>query len=226
MIQQQTGELLLFPNVIWALLINGITLGTNIAIGTTYGAIVQGPPYNWPNNNTSYANIGQIVAALVAVPLLGRGSDWLIKHIAKRNGGMHEPEVRLLPLIIPIIIGTFTVVLYGQGAAHPDQYHWFVYVWAIAAYYFAFVGANIAAITYLLDSYPARTGPLLVIICAFRGILSFGTSYGTAPFIANYGYDVAFGTFGGLTAAMGLLGIPIYFWGKKIRQVTGRFARD
>ncbi|RAO72960.1 uncharacterized protein BHQ10_008972 [Talaromyces amestolkiae] len=223
---RQTGELLLFPNVIWALLVNGLTLGTNVAIGTTYGTIITGAPYNWPNNSASYANIGQIVTALVALPLLGQGSDWLIKRMAKRNGGLHEPEVRLIPLIIPIIVGTFTAVLYGQGAAHPEKYHWFVYVWAVAAYYFAFVGANIAAVTYLLDSYPARAGPLLVIVCAFRGIISFGTSYGTAPFIASHGYDGTFGTFGALTAAMGLLGIPIYIWGKKIRHVTGRYARD
>ena len=59
-----------------------------------------------------------------------------------------------------------------------------------------------------------------------RGIISFGTSYGTAPFIASHGYDGAFGTFGALTAAMGLLGIPIYIWGKKIRHITGRYARD
>lgn len=83
---------------------------------------------------------------------------------------MHEPEIRLLPLIFLVIVGVFTAVLCGQGAAHPQQYHWFVYAWAVAAYYFGFVGANIVVITYLLDSYPARAGPLLVIICAFRGV--------------------------------------------------------
>lgn len=223
---QQTGELLLFPNVIWALLVNGLTLGTNVAIGTTYSSIITAAPYNWPNSSASYVNIGQIVTALIALPLLGQGSDWLTKRMAKRNGGLHEPEVRLIPLILPMIVGTFTAVLYGQGAAHPEKYHWFLYVWAVAAYYFTFVGANIAAITYLLDSYPARAGPLLVIVCAFRGIISFGTSYGTAPFIASHGYDGTFGTFGALTAGMGLLGIPIYVWGKKIREVTGRYAKD
>lgn len=52
---------------------------------------------------------------------------------------------------------------------------------------------------YLLANYPTRAGPLLVIICAFRGIISFGTSYGTAPFIASHGYDGTFGTFAALT---------------------------
>ena len=205
--------------------LNGLTLGVNIAIGTTYGSIVTSSPYNWHQSSASYVNCGQIVVALIALPLLGTGSDRIIRWKARRNGGIHEPEVRLLPLVFPIIVGIFTAVLYGQAATHPSSYHWFTYVWCVAAYFFCFVGANIVAITYLLDSYPARAGPLLVIICAFRGIISFGVSYGIAPFIERSGYDGAFGTFGALTAVLGLLGAPIYVWGKDIRHFTGRFVK-
>ncbi|KAL5361522.1 major facilitator superfamily domain-containing protein [Aspergillus floccosus] len=225
MVFQQTFELLLFPNVLWALLLNGLTIGVNIVIGTTYSGIVTSAPYNWPEKSASYVNCGQIVTALIALPLLGNGSDWLVKRMARKNNGFHEPEVRIIPLAFPIVIGVITAVLYGQGAAHPEQYHWFTYVWGVAAYYFCFVGANIVAITYLLDSYPSRAGPLLIIICAFRGIISFGTSYGTAPFIESHGYDGAFAVFAALTGALGLIGVPVYFFGKKIRQFTGRFAK-
>lgn len=224
--KQKTFQVLLFPNVFWALCLNGLTLGTNIAIGTTYSSIITGAPYNWPNASASYLNCGQIITALVALPVFGWGSDALIQWFANRRGGMHEPEVRLLPLALPTAVGVFTAVLYGQAAARPAQYHWFVYGWALAAYYFAFVGANIVAITYLLDSYPALAGPLLVVITAFRGIISFGVSYGIAPFIEHNGYDGAFATFGALTGLFGLLAIPVFIWGKKIRQVTGRYAKD
>ncbi|RAL07139.1 putative MFS transporter [Aspergillus homomorphus CBS 101889] len=222
---RQTFELLFFPNVLWALLLNGLTIGVNVAIGTTYSTVLSAGPYNWPDSSASYVNCGQIIVALLALPLLGHGSDWLIKYFARRNEGLHEPEIRIIPLIFPITVGVFTAVLYGQGAASPYHYHWFVYVWTVAAYYFCFVGANIVAITYLLDSYPTRAGPLLVIICAFRGIISFGTSYGVAPFIERYGYDGTFVTFAGLTGGLGLLGIPIFIWGKRIRQFTGQFIK-
>lgn len=96
----------------------------------------------------------------------------------------------------------------------------------IHSYYFTFVGANIVAITYLLDSYPQRAGPLLVIICAVRGIMSFGVSYGITPFIEQNGYDGAFGVFGGLTGAFGVLGIFVFIFGKKIRKITGRYCVD
>ncbi|KAK6212002.1 hypothetical protein LQW54_005530 [Pestalotiopsis sp. IQ-011] len=222
----QAFQLILFPNVFWALCLNGLTLGCNIAIGTTYGTIVTSPAYNWPQSSASYVNCGQIVTALIALPFFGHGSDKMIRWFADRRGGLHEPETRIIPLIFPTVVGVVTAVLYGLGAAHPDRFHWFVYVWGVAAYYFAFVGANIVAITYWLDSNPARAGPMLIVICTFRGIISFGVSYGISPFIESHGYAGTFGTFGGLTGAMGLLGVPVYFYGKRIRQFTGRYSKD
>ncbi|OAG03860.1 MFS general substrate transporter [Paraphaeosphaeria sporulosa] len=219
-----TFQILLFPNVLWAFCLNGLTIGVNIAIGTTYGNIVTKAPYNWPDSAASYVNAGQIIVAFVALPLLGNGSDFIIKWRARRNGGVHEPENRLLLLGIPISVGVIAAVIYGQAGAHPEKYHWFAIVFANAGYYFAFVGANIAAITYLLDSYPARAGPVLVVITAFRGFVSFGVSYGVAKFIDDAGYDGSFGTYGGLTALFGLLGIPVFLYGKKIRAFTGRYA--
>lgn len=220
---QKSFQLLFFPNVLWALGLNGLTLGVNIAIGTTYGTILT-TLYGWPQRSASYVNCGQIITSLLALPVFGYGSDKLISWFAERRNGIHEPEIRLLPLILPIIIGTFTSVLYGCAASNPEDYHWFTYVWAVAAYYFTFVGANIVAITYLLDSYPRHASPLLVIICAFRGIISFGVSYGISPFIESNGYDGSFGIFGALTGAFGLLGLFVFIWGKKIRAFTGRWC--
>ena len=167
---------------------------------------------------------GQIVTALVALPLLGNGSDYVLKWRARRNGGIHEPENRLLLLWLPVSVGVIAAVIYGQAGAHPEKFHWFAIAWAYGAYYFAFLGSNIAAITYLLDSYPARAAPVLVVITSMRGFVSFGASYGIARFVENAGYDGSFGGYAGLTAVLGLLGVPIFWYGKRIRQYTGRWA--
>jgi hypothetical protein len=92
-------------------------------------------------------------------------------------------------------------VLYVQAGAHPEDYNWFIFPFVNGTYYFCFVGCNIAAITYLLDSYSARASPVPVVICAFRGFVCFGVRYGVAKFIDTAGYDGLFGTYGGLTAA-------------------------
>lgn len=89
-------------------------------MGTTYGSILGAPPYNWSPSVVSVANTGQIVVAVVALPLLGSGSDKIIKWFAKRNNGIHQPEYRLVPLIPPVIVGVISAVVYGEAAQHPE----------------------------------------------------------------------------------------------------------
>lgn len=196
----------------------------NIALGTTYEAILQAAPYSWSSSVVSFALTGQIVVAFLALPLLGRGSDWIIQFFARRNGGIHKPEYRLIPLIIPIIVGTISSVIYGLAAEHPERYHWFAIVFSLNAYYFCFVGANQVGITYALDAYPTRSGPVLVIICAMRGVISFGTSYGVTPFISAIGYDGAFGVYSALTAGIGAFGVLVFIRGAQIRSLVSKWA--
>lgn len=125
---------MLFPNVFWAFCLNGLTLGTNIAIGTTYGQILLSPPYSWSNSTVSYINVGQIVVSLICLPVLGNASDWIIKWRARRNGGVHEPEARLFTLIVPVVVGCLSSIIYGQAASHPEKFHWFAIVFAFSGY--------------------------------------------------------------------------------------------
>ena len=207
--------MILFPNVFWALTINGITLGANIAIGMTvsihiwiikvlylltpskYGRIVESPPYNWPHSSTSYSNTGQIVTSLV-----GKSRQlFRLQSLTDANS-----YISALPV-------------YGYGS------DWIIkYFWALAAYFFTFIGANIVAITYLLDAYPQRASSLLIIICAHRGFLSFGVSFRVWDMIDAMGYDGAFNMFAGLTALMGVLGGVLFLTGKRIRSFTSRWV--
>lgn len=75
--------------------INGLTISVNTAIATTYRTILTSAPYDWLDSSISYVNFGQIIVALIALPLLGTDSDTLIKWFARRNGGIHEPETSL-----------------------------------------------------------------------------------------------------------------------------------
>ncbi|KAL1845220.1 hypothetical protein VTK73DRAFT_859 [Phialemonium thermophilum] len=216
--------IIFFPDILWAFLLNGLTLGVNVAMGTTYGNILSAPPYSWAQENISFAMTGQIVVSLVALPALGWGSDWAVKALAKRNGGVHQPQFRLVTLVFPTLVGVLAAVLYGQAAAHPARLHWFAVVFSVNAYYFAFVGANQCGIVYALDSYPTRSGPALVVICALRGVLSFGTSYAVQPFIDLRGYDGAFLIYGILSGALGAVGILVYIFSARIRAFCSRYA--
>ena len=217
-------QVFFFPNVTWVTVMNGIFLVINIALGLTYGSILSTAPYNWADKYISVAQSGQLVVAFIAIPVLGYGSDFLVKWMARRNNGIHEPEFRLLTLVVPLLMGILFAVIYGQAAQYPDKYHWMAIVFPLNGYYLAFIGANTAGFTYLLDSYPTRAGPVLVVICAIRGVISFGLSYGAVSLYDQLGYANAFGLFGGLTALFGALGVIIYVTGKRIRAFCARWT--
>jgi hypothetical protein len=117
------AQLFFFPNVLWGFTMNGVFLAVNIAMGLTYGNILSGS-YGWADKVISVAQAGQIIVALICVPVLGYGSDFIVKFMSRRNGGIYEPEFRLVPLVIPLLLGIAFSVIYGQAAAHPQKYTW------------------------------------------------------------------------------------------------------
>jgi hypothetical protein len=234
------AQMFFFPNVLWAFTMNGVFLAVNIAMGLTYSNILSGS-FGWADKVISVAQAGQIVVAFICVPLLGYGSDFTVKFMSRRNGGVYEPEFRLVALVIPLLLGVLFVVLYGQAAEFPQRFNWGAIVIPLNGCkfphqfhrrpkltnckdYFTFVGANISTITYFLDAYPTRGASSLVLLCAMRGVISFCLSYGTVDMYTKYGYDGAFGIFGGITALFGVLGVLMYIFGKKIRQFVSAWT--
>jgi hypothetical protein len=53
-----------------------------------------------------------------------------------------------------------------------------------------------------------------------RNIVGFGFSYAVTPWIAAVGFQKAFGTMVAIHCAILLLGVPLYFHGKRIRHIS------
>lgn len=123
-------QLFFFLDVFWIFVMNGIFLGVNIAMGLTYGNVLE-HEFHWGAKYISVAMAGQIVVASLCIPALGYGSDFIVKYTARRKGGVHEPEHRLLTLIVPLLLGILFSTLYGQAAAHPEKYHWMAVVFTL-----------------------------------------------------------------------------------------------
>lgn len=211
------------PTLLWLLLLNGAYLGLYIFHASTFATILMSPPYSFKFESLGYVQGAQIFACLIFLPLLGYGSDIVIRWMSRRNGGTYKPEYRLLVLGVPAIIGVICTIIYGQAAAFPTKYHWSGMAVTYNAVYFAFLGANIVGITYSVDSFPLKAGPVLVVICAGRGLISFGLSYSVLPAIKAIGYNGAMNVEGGICAALAALAIPVYFVGPYFRKLGQRY---
>ncbi|AEO69969.1 uncharacterized protein THITE_2120735 [Thermothielavioides terrestris NRRL 8126] len=205
------------PAIVWLLLLNGAFLGVYVFHSSTFATVLLGPPYLFEFGFLGFVQLAIVLANCIGLVVIGYGSDWIIKLMSRLHKGIYQPEYRLLSAILPSIIAVVSCVIYGQTAQHPDQWSWAGIVVPYAAGYLAFLGANTVSITYVVDSWPAEAGPMLLVVAAGRGFISFGLSYALVPWIARNGYDGSMRELAIICGVFALLGIPCYVFGRNIR---------
>ncbi|KAF6804500.1 major facilitator superfamily transporter [Colletotrichum sojae] len=221
---KETLQALCLPSMLWMLLLNGTFLGIYVYQASTFATILTSPPYGFKFDLLGWVQLVQVLDCLILVPILGYGSDLLARKMSTWRNGVFQPEYRLIMLSIPIISAILSCVIYGQAGAHPSKWHWIAVVAPYHLGYFAFLGANLVGITYAIDSFPGKAGPLLLVICAGRGFISFGLSYATVPLIDLTGYDGAMNIFAVIAGVLGAGAVPAYVWGDRVRMwATRRF---
>ncbi|KAL4764537.1 major facilitator superfamily domain-containing protein [Aspergillus foveolatus] len=211
---------LCIPITLWLLLLNGAFLGVYVFQSATFSTILLAPPYSFAFTSLGSVQAGQIVSCIIFLPLLGYGSDLTIRAFTKRNRGLYRPEFRLPVIGIPAVVGVICGIIYGQAGSFPERWNVSAIVVGYNASFFAFLGANIVGITYAVDSFPLRAEPFLVVICAGRGLISFGLSYATLPAVRSIGYDMTMVVEMAICAALALGAIPMFFFGPRIRELV------
>ncbi|KAJ5693412.1 hypothetical protein N7462_002835 [Penicillium macrosclerotiorum] len=211
------------PTTFWLLLLNGAHLGVYVFQSATFSTILMSPPYSFSFVSLGYVQAGQLVCCLVFLPLLGYGSDFVIRYFTQRNSGLYKPEYRLPVILIPAIVGIICGIIYGEAAAHPEKWSVSAIIIGYNASYFAFLGANIVGITYAVDSFPLRAAPFLVVICAGRGFISFGLSYATLPAVHSIGYDGTMIVEVIICGVLALVSIPMFFLGPRMRKLAQKW---
>jgi hypothetical protein len=76
----------------------------------------------------------------------------------------------------------------------------------------------------LLDCYGERAAPILVLICAIRGLVSFGISFGVTNLVRAKGHEGALNICAIVMGVVSAIGFPVFFWGKEISMATMPYA--
>ena len=75
----------------------------------------------------------------------------------------------------------------------------------------------------MVDCYHPVAPELFNLVNGLKQVFAFGFSYGVIPWITVSGYKDAFATMAGINCGIMLLGVPLYLYGKRIRQETARW---
>ncbi|KAH7009495.1 major facilitator superfamily domain-containing protein [Ilyonectria destructans] len=214
---KETAQALVLPTIMWMLLLNGAFLALYVYQVSTFATILMQPPYLFKSAWLGFVQLVQVLDCVIMVPSLGFGSDYLVKTLSKHRNGVFEPEYRLITLVIPAIAAVVSCVIFGRAGASPEDWPWMAVVAPYHLGYFAFLGVNLIGITFAVDSFPSKAGPMLLVICAGRGFISFGLSYSTVPLIDSLGYDGAMNIYAIICGVLSGFGIPAYLLGKHVR---------
>jgi hypothetical protein len=106
-----------FPIVAFGALQYGLNISCLGILAGTQSSLYPLPPYNFSTigvGNISIApTIGSILGSLFGGPLV----DWFLLALAKRNGGIYEPEMRLYLFIVPGLLMPAGLMMYGLTIA-------------------------------------------------------------------------------------------------------------
>ena len=120
--------------------------------------------------------LSPLIGVFVGSAYTGGVGDWLVVKMARRNGGMMEPEHRLWMFAISLILIPGGLILWGVGAAHHVQWFGLVFAMGIIAATNT-IGVQVS-ISYCIDSYRDLSGEAMVTVILVRNTMSFAVGYG------------------------------------------------
>jgi MFS family permease len=147
------------PAVLWACLIQGALIGWTVFIGIILAAIFLGPPLFWNEVDTGYAYTGAFIGAILGFIVAGALADWSAKFMTQRNGGIYEPEFRIVLVIPQLIFGCAGLYGFGITAASLGKYS---YIWPIFFFGLEVMGMVIGAVAsalYIVDAHREKLPP-------------------------------------------------------------------
>jgi hypothetical protein len=85
---------------------------------------------------------------------------------------------------------------------------------------FTITQATNVSLVYTIDSYRPIAGEIVVTQLAFKSAFGFLLGFYTNPWVDTHGYNVAYGEMAAICGGVLIFWIPLFIWGKTIRQKT------
>ncbi|OJJ62631.1 hypothetical protein ASPSYDRAFT_657022 [Aspergillus sydowii CBS 593.65] len=207
-----------FPTVLWSGFLYGINLAWYNVLNGTTSPVLSAPPYNWTAALVGCVYTGPIIGAALAAAWCGPGADKFALALARRNGGIREPEHRLWPLLISGVISAAGLILWGVGADH--HIHWVGLVFGLGLMTFGTVTGGAIAVSYNVDCLKEIGGESTVSVMMMRNTIGFGFSYAITPWYTNMGLQNCFITAGMMSLVCTLTFLIMVKYGKTLRRMS------
>ncbi|KAF9245123.1 hypothetical protein DTO027I6_9190 [Penicillium roqueforti] len=120
----------------------------------------------------------------------GRLSDFIVEKLAKRNGNIRVPEMRLWLAYPAILITTVGLVVWGISI--DKNYHWMVGQVAFFLFAAGIQIGNTVTSSYIVDCYPLQTTSVITFYAVFLNLSAFINPFFIANWQASSGWTWTF----------------------------------
>ncbi|CAJ2503909.1 Uu.00g113030.m01.CDS01 [Anthostomella pinea] len=210
-----------YPSVLWSAAIYACSVGWLIVISESVAIIFRQGTYKFSALATGLVYISPFIGGVLGTAVAGKVSDIIVKAMARRNGGLYEPEFRLVmaaPVAVTTVIG---LMGFGWSAQVKDA-------WIVPTIFFGVVSFGCAlgsttAITFCVDSYRQYAGEALVTLNFSKNIFhGLVFSLFVTEWLTHDGSKSVFIWIGIIQLIVLVSTIPMYIYGKRARMWTVR----
>lgn len=150
-----------YPAILWSSVVYSLSVGWLIVLSESVSSIYKNSEsYNFTSLQTGLVYISPFIGGILGTAVAGKVSDLIVRFMSRRNGGIYEPEYRLV-MAIPIAITT-AIGLMGFGWSAQERDNWIVPTVFFGIISFGCSLGSTTAITFAVDSYRVYAGEALV----------------------------------------------------------------
>ncbi|KAL9608556.1 MAG: hypothetical protein Q9167_006617 [Letrouitia subvulpina] len=113
-----------FPSILWSSLVYSLSIGWLIVLSESVSEIYRSEDYHFSALGVGLVYISPFIGGVLGTAVAGKVSDVIVRLMSRRNGGVYEPEFRLV-MAIPITIST-CIGLMGFGWSAEEKDSWIV----------------------------------------------------------------------------------------------------
>lgn len=150
-----------YPAILWSSLVYALSIGWLIVLSESVTTIYRNADtYNFTSLQTGLVYISPFIGGILGTAVAGKFSDMIVRYMSRRNGGVYEPEFRLV-MAIPVTIATCIGLMgFGWSAAERDNF-------MVPTVFFGIISfgcslGSTTSITFAVDSYRQYAGEALV----------------------------------------------------------------
>ncbi|OJJ07582.1 hypothetical protein ASPVEDRAFT_142435 [Aspergillus versicolor CBS 583.65] len=211
------------PAVFFMAVEYGIMTACTTVPVTTLSSVMTLPPYNFGSSQIGLMGIPPFIGACLSAITCGPLSDVIVLYLARRNGGIFEPEMRLWFCLVFVPFVPAGLFMFGIGLDRGS--HWLLPAFGLGITSFGIVPASSAALTYLTDAYTDIIADSIVALTFTRNVISTMFVFALQPWVDRVGLDWFYVTFGLITILTMMGNLVFIYFGKMFRvKMAGRYS--